>query len=90
MLKQIFIVLILYCISWWVLYSIYYKFANNNSNKDYTKDGLYGYIISFIYFSIFGFFCICVSNFKLSYFSMSKLTGISKSNSETGLQTPMN
>lgn len=78
MLKQIFIVLILYCISWWVLYSIYFKFGNKNTHKNYSKDGLYGFIISLIYFIIFTFLYVCVSNFKLGSFSISNLTGISK------------
>lgn len=78
MLKEIFIVLILYCISWWVLYTIYFKFGNKNTNKDYGKDGLYGFIISLIYFIIFTFLYVCVSNFNLNVFSISKLTGVSK------------
>lgn len=76
MLKLLFIVLLLYCVSWWILYSVYYKFVNNNSNKNYTKDGLYGFIVSIIYFGIFSFLCICVSNFKLGFFTASKLIGI--------------
>lgn len=78
MLKQLFIVLILYCISWWVIYSIYFKFGNKNTHKNYSKDGLYGFIISLIYFIIFTFLYVCVSNFKLGSFSISNLTGISK------------
>lgn len=81
MLKQIFIVLILYCVSWWVIYSVYFKFGNKNTNKNYSKDGLYGFIISLLYFIIFTFLYVCVSNFKIGYFSISNLTGISGSTS---------
>ena len=83
MLKQIFIVLILYCISWWVLYSIYFKFGNKNTHKNYSKDGVYGFIISLIYFIIFTFLYMCVSNLKLGSFTISNLTGLSRNDSST-------
>ena len=89
MLKLLFIVLLLYCVSWWILYSVYYKFGNNNTDKNYSKDGLYGFIISIIYFVIFSFLCICVSNFKLGFFTASKLMGIKESVTETGISNSM-
>lgn len=64
MLKQIFFVLILYIISWWIIYSLYYKYGNKDEDKDYTKDGLYGFIVSLIYFALFTLLYICVSNFS--------------------------
>lgn len=85
MLKQIFIVLVLYCIAWWIMYSIYFKFANKNENKDYTKDGLYGFVASIIYFFIFTVIYVGVSNFNLSIFSISNLTGVGSSSSKNTL-----
>ena len=89
MLKLLFIVLLLYCASWWTLYSIYYKFGNNNPNKNYTKDGLQGFIVSMIYFGIFSFFCICVSNFKFGFFTASKLMGIKETTTGPSIENSM-
>ncbi len=89
MLKLLLIVLLLYCVSWWVIYSVYYKFGNDNQNKNYTKDGLYGFIVSIIYFFIFSFLCICVSNFKLGFFTGSKLMGIKESVTGSSISNSM-